>query len=295
MNPNGTINWFPGHMAKSKNSIKENIKLVDVVAEVIDARIPLNSRTPDIIRFAINKPLILVLNKSDLADKKSTDEWIKYYKSKDIIAISMDCNLGKGLYEFKEAIRNSVRDKIILWGAKGIKDKPIKVMIVGQPNTGKSSLINRLAKRCKAKTENRPGVTRLVQWLTVGDGIELLDTPGILPTKIHSRIGQENLAFTGAIKDDILDLEYMAVRLLSILCKEYPERVKMRYEIEYKKIETLSGYEILELIGKKRGFLISGGEVDLNRTSKMFISEFRAGKIGGITLEKVNNSNELMC
>lgn len=294
MDPNGNINWFPGHMAKFKNKINENVKLVDVIAEVIDARVPLSSKSLDVIALSANKPLVQVFNKSDLADDKFTGEWIEYYKSKNIISISTDCNLGKGLDEFKNAVKNTVKDKILIWQSKGIKARPIKIMIVGQPNTGKSSLINRLAKRCKAKAENKPGVTRLIQWVTIEGGIELLDTPGILPKKINSKREQENLAFTGAIKDCILDLEYISTRLLNVLCKEYPQRLKMRYGVADDYINNLKSYEILELIGKNRGFLISGGEVDCERTAKMIINEFRAGKMGGITLEKPGDLDILL-
>lgn len=281
------INWFPGHMAKAIRNIKENIRIADIVIEVADARIPISSRNSDIQKIIGEKPILLVLNKSDLADSKQTEKWITYYTQKGINTISMECKSGKGIGLLKKKINHLMGKKCEKWQLKGISRKTIKAIILGEPNTGKSSLINRLATSYKVKAENRPGVTKKNRWIPIDETIDVLDTPGILPPKIQEVISQNNLAFTGAIKDEVLDLESVSLKLISFLIENYLEMLKNRYKINDEEINNAVPYEILILIGKKRGLLTLGGEVDIQRTSIMLLSEFREGKIGKITLEKV--------
>lgn len=282
----GRINWFPGHMAKARREIKEKIKLVDVAVEIVDARIPVSSRNNDIKEIISNKPHLIVLNKSDLADEKHTQEWIKYYKRNGILAISMQCNSGKGIDNFIKSLKTIMKDKIDKWNSKGMIGREIKAMVLGEPNTGKSSLINRLARGLKVKTENRPGVTRGNQWISTGKGIQILDTPGILPPKINGEMAQLNLSFTGAIKDDVIDIEAIAVKFLDFMCKNYPQNLIERYKLKKDEVIENSAYEVLECIGRNRSFLIPGGEVDTERVAGMLLSEFRSGKMGKITLER---------
>ena len=285
MDPNN-INWFPGHMAKAKRFIRENIRLVDAIAEVTDARIPFGSRNPDILEIIGNKPYIVVLNKGDLADINCTKAWVDFYKRKNIISVMMDCSSGKGIDFFKKSIKRVMEEKLSKWASKGMVGKTVKVMITGTPNTGKSSLINRLSGKNKVKAENRPGVTKGSQWISIDKNIELLDTPGILPPKINSEISQKNLAAVGSIKDDIIDVENIALYLLDFLYKNYPGNVKERYKIDLSEFQNISSLEIMKMISIKRGFLLHGGEMDLERTSRVILSEFRQGKLGKITLEK---------
>lgn len=281
------INWFPGHMAKAIRNIKENIRIADIVIEVADARIPISSRNSDIQKIIGEKPILLVLNKSDLADSKQTEKWITHYTQKGINTISMECKSGKGIGLLKKKINHLMGKKCEKWQLKGISRKTIKAIILGEPNTGKSSLINRLATSYKVKAENRPGVTKKNIWIPIDETIDVLDTPGILPPKIQEVISQNNLAFTGAIKDEVLDLESVSLKLISFLIENYLEMLKNRYKINDEEINNAVPYEILILIGKKRRLLTLGGEVDTQRTSIMLLSEFREGKIGKITLEKV--------
>lgn len=281
------INWFPGHMAKAIRNIKENIRIADIVIEVADARIPISSRNSDIQKIIGEKPILLVLNKSDLADSKQTEKWITHYIQKGINTISMECKSGKGIGLLKKKINHLMGKKCEKWQLKGISRKTIKAIILGEPNTGKSSLINRLATSYKVKAENRPGVTKKNRWIPIDETIDVLDTPGILPPKIQEVISQNNLAFTGAIKDEVLDLESVSLKLISFLIENYLEMLKNRYKINDEEINNAVPYEILILIGKKRRLLTLGGEVDTQRTSIMLLSEFREGKIGKITLEKV--------
>lgn len=285
------INWFPGHMAKAKRQIQENIKLVDAVVEVTDARIPVSSRNPDILGIISNKPHLVVLNKSDLADMECTEEWIKFYKKDNITAVSMECNSGKGIDFFIKSIKTVMKEKIDKWNSKGMRGRTIKVMIIGTPNTGKSSLINRLSKKSRVKAENRPGVTRGSQWVTIDKNIELLDTPGILPTKIHSEVSQRNIAFVGSIKDEVLDIERLSLDLIDFLYKNYRDKIQERYQIDLNVSgnENILPHDVIKMIGRKRGFLISGGEIDFERSAKMILSEFRAAKLGRITLERAEN------
>ena len=279
-----SIQWFPGHMAKTRRSIKENLSLVDAVVEIIDARIPLSSQNPEMGRMTAGKPRLLVLNKRDMADNNITDRWISYFRKKGIAAVSMDCKSGKGLKAFTSALENQVlKDLIETRKAKGMVGAPLRVMVVGIPNVSKSSFINRMSGSKKAKVEDRPGVTRTKQWVTLGDRIEMLDMPGVLWQKFDDQLVARKLAFTGAIRDDILDIETLAMLLLEYLAENYPACLKERYKMDS---EGLDGKELLELLGRKRGMLISGGEVNTERAAIMLLDEFRAGKTGCISLEK---------
>lgn len=279
-----TVQWFPGHMAKTRRSIKENLSLVDAVVEIIDARIPLSSQNPEMGRMTAGKPRLLVLNKRDMADNNITDRWISYFRKKGIAAVSMDCKSGKGLKAFTSALENQVlKDLIETRKAKGMVGAPLRVMVVGIPNVGKSSFINRMSGSKKAKVEDRPGVTRTKQWVKLGDRIEMLDMPGVLWPKFDDQLVARKLAFTGAIRDDILDIETLAMLLLEYLAENYPACLKERYKMDS---EGLDGKELLELLGRKRGMLISGGEVNTERAAIMLLDEFRAGKTGCISLEK---------
>ncbi len=278
------INWFPGHMAKTRRKIKEILPLIDAVAEVVDARIPMSSRNPEIKELIEAKPHIILLNKCDMADSTATDEWIKYYKSQGITAIAVDCKSGKGLNSFKTSVKTVLADKLESYAKKGMVGKPLRVMVVGIPNVGKSSFINRISGGSKAKVENRPGVTRGNQWFTIDKQLELLDTPGVLWPKFEDQSVGEHLAFTGAVKDRILDIELLAMRLLECLTEGYPELLEKRYgELDF----TLDSYDLLSLIGKKRGMVIRGGETDTERAANMLLEEYRNCKIGLISLERV--------
>ena len=277
------IQWFPGHMTKTKRKIAEILPLIDAVAEVIDARIPVSSRNPDLDEMIGAKPRIILLNKCDMADPAVTDEWIKYYKQNGITAIAVDCKSGKGLNLFKTTVKETLADRLAYYREKGMVGKPLRVMVVGIPNVGKSSFINRIAGANKAKVENRPGVTRGNQWFTIDKELELLDTPGVLWPKFEDVTVGEHLAFTGAVKDRVLDTELLAVRLLEILAVEYREMLINRYgQLDF----DCEAYELLEQIGKKRGMVIRGGETDTERASNMLLEEFRNLKIGKISLER---------
>lgn len=279
------IQWFPGHMTKTKRKIQESLKMIDAVAEIIDARIPISSRNPDLDQLIASKPRVILLNKCDLADPKETEYWIAHYQKQGIAAIAVDCKSGKGLNRFMPLLKNVLASRLSQWESKGMVGRSIRVMIAGIPNVGKSSFINRLAKGGKAKVEDRPGVTRGNQWYTIGKGVDLLDTPGVLWPKFDDPSVGEKLAFTGAIKDQIMDTEQLAGRLLERLVRSrYAEVLRARYKLS----EELSGipaHELLEMVGRKRGMLISGGEIDTERASVMVLDEFRSGKLGRITLE----------
>ncbi|MDD7185657.1 MAG: ribosome biogenesis GTPase YlqF [Oscillospiraceae bacterium] len=278
------IQWFPGHMAKTRRLIKSNLPLVDAVVEILDARTPLSSRNPEMDRLTAGKPRMVILNKSDLADEKITEKWLAYFRSQNITAISADCKSGKGVKNFIPAVKNQLLKSLLQkYEEKGIKGKPLRLMIVGIPNVGKSSFINRMAGSKKAKAEDRPGVTRDKQWVKIGTGVEMLDMPGVLWPKFDDQNVACRLAFTGAIKDDILDIETLASRLLKFLSENYPEKLRERYKIDFDDFDE--GYILLEKTGRKRGMLVSGGEVNTERIAITVIDEFRAGKLGRITLE----------
>ena len=276
------INWFPGHMTKAKRKISEQISLVDAVAEVVDARIPVSSRNPDVAELTGKKPHIILLNKCDMADEKSTLDWISFYKDAGITAIAVDSKSGKGISEFKKSVMTTLASRLESYKEKGMGGKMLRVMVVGIPNVGKSSFINRLAGKSKARVENRPGVTRGNQWFSVDDKLELLDTPGVLWPKFESQTVGEHLAITGAVTDRILDTELMAIRLLEILKERYLPLVQARYGIDCLPEDS---FDALCAIGRKRGMVVRGGEVDTLRAANMLLEEFRNSKIGRITLE----------
>ena len=279
-----SIQWFPGHMAKTKRKIKEILPIIDAVAEVVDARIPLSSRNPDLHEIIENKPHIILLNKCDMADPKATKEWIDFYKSKGITAIAVDCKSGKGLNTFKDTVKITLADKLESYKEKGMVGKPLRVMVVGIPNVGKSSFINKIAGKTRAKAENRPGVTRGNQWFTIDKQLELLDTPGVLWPKFEDKTVGEHLAVTGAVKDRILDIELLAMRLIEILSDGYEDLLTARYgNLDF----SMDSYELLCQIGKKRGMVIRGGDTDTERAANMLLEEYRNQKIGNITLERV--------
>lgn len=278
------IQWFPGHMAKTRRAITANLKLVDAVVEIVDARTPLSSRNPEMDRLTAGKPRIILLNKCDLADEKVTNKWINYFNNNNITALAVDCKSGKGIKSFIPALKNKVLKELLDKREKnGMTGAPIRLMIVGIPNVGKSSLINRLAGSKRTKVEDRPGVTRVKQWVKIDNNIELLDMPGVLWPKFEDQSVAIRLAFTGAVSDDILDIETLSMKLLVFLKENYPESLTKRYKIKYSDGET--GFEILEKIGKKRGMMISGGEVNTERASITVLDEFRSAKLGRITLE----------
>lgn len=278
------INWFPGHMAKTRRQIKESLRLVDAVIELRDARIPVSSTNPELNDLIESKPKIILLNKADLADEAATAKWLAFYKARGIPAVAADAKSGKGLQQLRKTVNEVLAEKIRSNAEKGMAGKSLRLMVVGIPNTGKSSFINRMAKSSKAKVEDRAGVTRHNKWYVIEGGLELLDTPGVLWPKFEDPEVGYRLAFTGGIKDDILDLEELAVRLLEILARDYPARLTERYKIA--DFSDLPPYDLLELIGRKRGMLVSGGEVDTLRASQMLLDELRGGKLGKITFEQ---------
>lgn len=279
-----SIQWFPGHMAKTRRLMQKNITLVDAVVEITDARIPQSSRNPEMDRLVGKKPRLVILNKCDAADDRITAMWLDYYKSKNVLALAMDCRSGKGANKFLPTLKELLKDQISSWQQKGMVGRPIRIMIVGIPNVGKSSFINCMAKSKRAKVEDRPGVTRGKQWVSLDAELELLDMPGVLWPKFEDKLVGERLAFTGAVKDDIMDMEHLASRLLQFLNDNYPKLIMERYNVET--VESEEGYDILQKIGKKRGFLISGGEINTERAAITVVDEFRSGKIGRLTLEK---------
>ncbi len=282
-----SIQWFPGHMAKTRRKIKEILPLIDAVAEVVDARIPLSSRNPELKELIGDKPHIILLNKCDMADKAVTEQWIRHYKSQGIIAIAIDCKSGKGLSSFKDTVKTALKEKLELYAKKGMVGKPLRVMVVGIPNVGKSSFINKIAGNTKAKVENRPGVTRGNQWFTIDKQLELLDTPGVLWPKFEDKTVGEHLAFTGAVKDRILDTELLSMRLLEILSENYRDLLESRYgKLDFE----CDSYDLLCQIGKKRGMVIRGGETDTERAANMLLEEYRNSKIGYISLERVEKN-----
>lgn len=278
-----TVQWFPGHMAKTRRLIKESLSLVDAVAEIVDARIPLSSRNPELDSIVSGKPRIVLLNKCDVADQNATKRWIDFFKNQGIAAIPVDCRSGKGVNMFAPTVKKVLEKKIQSNVEKGMAGKALRIMIVGIPNCGKSSFINRMAGKSRAKVADKPGVTRQNQWFVIGNGIELLDTPGVLWPKFEDPQVGDKLAFTGAVKDEVMDIEALAVKLLDVLKVVKPQCITERYKIT--DIDGQEGYELLEMIGRKRGFLISGGEIDTERAAIIIVDEFRGGKLGSITLE----------
>lgn len=289
--PSDQIQWFPGHMAKTRRIISENLKNVDIVIELLDARIPFSSQNPEIARIIGDKPRLTILNKASLADPNTNRSWISYFK-KDLNRTSLlvDCVTGTGINDIANTVRNVLSEKLERWNQKGMEGRRLKAMIVGIPNVGKSTLINRLSGAKKAKAENRPGVTTQKQWVTTDIGIDLLDMPGVLWPKFDERRVGENLALTGAIKDNVIDTEELAVILCQRLRKLCPELLSQHYKLgSPETFENLDDYELFEFIGRKRGNLMSGGIVNSERTAVMLLDEFRAAKIGKISLELPKN------
>ena len=280
------INWFPGHMTKTRRMITANLSLVDAAVEVLDARIPLSSRNPEMDRLIKNKPRMLILNKADMADPKMTDKWEAYYRKKGFTVLKCSCKNGAGVKNFVQTVRQQLlKDLIAKREAKGAVGAPIRLMIVGIPNAGKSSLINRLAGSKKAKAEDRPGVTRTKQWVKLAENVELLDMPGVLWPKLSDQQAARKLVFTGAIKDQVVDIELLAMMLLEVLAQNYPDALKERYKLDLDSLDITKGYELLEAVGRKRGMLISGGEVNTERAAITVMDEYRSGKLGRITLD----------
>ena len=290
------INWFPGHMAKTRRQITDDLKLVDVVIEILDARIPVSSQNPDIKQITQNKKKVVVLNKCDLADEVYNKKWTEYFIKQGAKAVLVDANTGKGVHEVIKQVQVLMEDEMKKSADKGRIGRKIRVMIVGIPNVGKSSFINRISKKTSAEVGNKPGVTKQKQWIRVNNEIELMDTPGVLWPKFESEEVALNLAFTGTIKDDILEITEVAYCLTKFLLENYRNNLLQRYSLEENTIndilsqdqeENLNIYEIMQLIGKKRGAIISGGNIDDEKTSKIILDDFRNGKLGKITLENV--------
>ena len=276
------IQWYPGHMTKTRRQIEADRKQVDAVCEIVDARIPNSSRNPDIDSICGNKPRIIVLNRMDLADPNATKKWSAFFKAKGMAVVATDCKSRRGISDFTPAARMACAEKLERDAARGMS-RPLRVMVVGIPNVGKSTLINQISGRKGAKAENRPGVTRGKQWVTVDSGLLLLDTPGILWPKFEDPEVGMMLAYTGAVKEGVIDLEELACRLMELLNRYYPATLLERYKVEAP-LGT-PGWELLEMAGRKRGYLISGGEVHSERMAKVLIDEFRSGKLGKFTLE----------
>ena len=276
------IQWYPGHMTKTRRQIEADLKLVDAVCEIVDARIPMSSRNPDIDAICGSKPRILVLNRMDLADSEATRRWADYFRGKGMAVLATDCKTRKGIGDFTPAARRACAEKLERDAKRGM-NRPLRVMVVGIPNVGKSTLINQISGRKGAKAENRPGVTRGKQWVTVDSGLQLLDTPGILWPKFEDPEVGMMLAYTGAVKENVIDLEELACHLMTLLHKYYPQTLLERYKVEAP--AGTPGWELLELAGRKRGYLVSGGEVNLERMARVLLDEFRGGKLGKFTLE----------
>ena len=277
------IQWYPGHMTKTRRQIEADLKQVDAVCEIVDARIPMSSRNPDIDSICGSKPRMIVLNRMDLADPAATKRWAAYFRSKGMAVLATDCKSRKGIADFTPAARIACAEKLARDAARGM-NRPLRVMIVGIPNVGKSTLINQISGRKGAKAENRPGVTRGKQWVTVDSSLQLLDTPGILWPKFEDPEVGMMLAYTGAVKEGVIDIEELAYRLMELLHKLYPQVLLERYKVEAP--SGTPGYELLELAGRKRGYLLSGGEINIERMAKVLLDEYRSGKLGRFTLEE---------
>jgi len=277
------IQWFPGHMTKARRMMADNVKLIDAVCEVIDARIPVSSRNPDLDEMTGGKPRLIILNRTDQADPGATKKWAARFKESGAAVLETDSKNGKGTGGFSSAVRLLLAEKVARYESKGQAGRMLRVMVVGIPNVGKSSFINRVAKRKAAPTSDRPGVTRGKQWIKIDSTLELLDTPGVLWPRFEDQTVAENLAFTGAIRDQIMDTETLGANLMYRMNAYYPDRLIERYKID--PAADMSGFELLERAARKRGFLISGGECDLNRMAIVLLDEFRGGKLGRVTLE----------
>lgn len=292
------INWYPGHMAKTKRQIIEDLKLIDVVIEILDARIPISSRNPDIGEYTKNKKKLIILNKYDLADENQNRKWIEYFKANGIEAVLVNSNTGEGINKAIEKIEEVYNSGKKQYDEKGRIGKSIRVMVLGIPNVGKSSFINRISKKTVATVGNKPGVTRQKQWIRINQNIELLDTPGILWPKFESEEVALNLSYTGSIKDEVIEIIEVSFNLIRFLLNKHMDKLLNRYKLNTNEIDEILDldieenekiYEIMKLIGKKRGALISGGEVDIEKVSRIILDDFRSGKLGRITLEEIEN------
>ena len=285
------IQWYPGHMTKTRRQIQADLKQVDLVAEIIDARIPISSRNPDIDELVGEKPRLIVLNRADQADPAMNKAWSDWFRKKGWSVLETNARDGKGVGQFSAAIKTALKEKLEQWKAKGLVGRPVRAMVVGVPNVGKSTFINQVAKKKSAKAGNKPGVTRGKQWVSVDAGLELLDTPGILWPKFEDELTGIHLAFTGAVKDEIIDLETLACHLIELLAKRYPQALAERCKFpdipapQEGEEPVAYGYRLLELAAQKRGMRISGGEADTERMSRTLLDEYRSGKLGRITFE----------
>lgn len=277
------IQWYPGHMTKTRRMIADQLKHMDAVCEILDARVPLSSRNPDVEGLTKEKPRLIVLNRVDLADPDATKKWAAYFRSRGFAVLEANAKQGQGTRQFPSAVRTLLADKVAAYAEKGQAGRVLRVMILGIPNVGKSTFINQTAKRKTAKAEDRPGVTRAKQWVPVDQSLELLDTPGMLWPKFEDPEAGFRLACTGAVRDEIIDLEELASKLTAYLGARYPQALLERYKVEAEEGE--SGYSLLEKAGRKRGFMIRGGEIDTERMARILLDEFRAGKLGRFTLE----------
>ncbi len=282
-----TVQWFPGHMAKTRRLIKESLSLVDGVTELLDARIPMSSRNPELDELTGRKPRIVLLNKCDVADDNVTRQWIEYFKSKGQYALAVDCRTSKGLNAYHSAVKTVLAETIAKNEAKGMGGKALRMMVVGIPNTGKSSFINRMAGKNRAKVADKPGVTRSNQWFAIGNGIELLDTPGVLWPKFDDPVVGDRLAFIGSVKDEVMDSETMAVRLIEALVNGYEDKLLSRFKLSgISDLHEAMPWEILEEIGRERGMLVRGGEINTERAAIMLLDEYRGGKMGKLSFER---------
>ena len=283
--------WYPGHMTKARRMMEENLKLVDLIIELVDARVPMSSRNPDIHELGRNKSRLILLNKADLAEEAATDTWVEYFQKQGARAVKVNSRKGGGLKSIQAVIQEACKEKMERDRRRGILNRPVRAMVVGVPNVGKSTFINQVAKKKSAKAGNKPGVTRGKQWVSVDAGLELLDTPGILWPKFEDETTGIHLAFTGAVKDEIMDLETLACHLIEILAKRYPQALLERFKVEVDPEQP--GWELLEQCGRKRGFLISGGEVDTERMARILLDEYRSGKLGRITFESPQDAESV--
>lgn len=280
-----TVQWFPGHMARTRRQIKESLPLVDAVTELLDARCPISSRNPELNDIIGNKPHIVLLNKCDMADAAKTSAFQQYFNARGEYALAVDCRSGKGLRAYPELVREVLKDRIAANRERGMAGRALRIMVVGIPNTGKSSFINRMAGRSRAKVADKPGVTRQNQWFAIGNGIELLDTPGVLWPKFEDERVGNTLAFIGSVKDEVLDSETLAFRLIEFLQHAYPGALEQRYKLE--RAQAMETLELFGRIGQKRGMLLRGGEIDYERVSNMLLDEFRSGLLGRITVDSI--------
>lgn len=281
------IQWYPGHMTKTRRQMEADVKLVDLVAEVVDARIPISSRNPDIDAIVGSRPRLIILNRVDQADPTVTVQWAAWFRKNGCGVMETDAKSGKGVAQFPSAAKNLLKDKVDSWKAKGQVGRPIRAMVVGVPNVGKSTFINKVARRKSAKAGDRPGVTRGKQWVAVSNGLELLDTPGILWPKFEDKTTGLYLAFTGAVKDEVTDMEALACALLELLKDRYPMALENRYQLIG--LDGLQGWELLERAARRRGMVVAGGEADTERMARVLLDEFRGGKLGRFTLETVES------